>query len=81
MISCHQFVSFLLDFIENQLPEDQRLLFQAHLQNCPPCVAYLESYRRTIDLSRRLPDQPVPPELIQRLRSALNSQIQPGAAG
>jgi hypothetical protein len=36
-------------------------------------MAYIESYRITIQLTRRLPPAPMPPELAQRLEEALRS--------
>jgi anti-sigma factor RsiW len=51
-MNCREFVDFLVDYYENELPEAQHAKFQEHMQLCPPCVAYLESYEQTIRLGR-----------------------------
>jgi len=50
--SCHQLVDFCLDFLDGSLPEEERRQFQRHLGQCGECVAFLETYRRTAEVSR-----------------------------
>lgn len=52
-ITCRQLIEFILDYVEGTLPADQRNEFERHLKVCPSCVAYLDGYRRTIDLGRK----------------------------
>jgi len=54
MISCREFLDFLVDHFEGGLPAAQQAEFDRHLAVCPECVAYLESYRRTIELGSGL---------------------------
>ncbi len=49
-ITCKQLLDFILDYIEGSLPEQERSDFDRHLAVCPSCVAYLDSYRKTIKL-------------------------------
>ncbi len=51
-ITCREFVEFLDDYLAGSLPEDRRAEFNDHLAQCPPCVAYLSSYRAAIELGR-----------------------------
>jgi anti-sigma factor RsiW len=69
-------MELLLDFLDNELPEERRRHIEAHLQFCPPCLAYLETYKVTIQLTRRLPDVPPPPELLERLKAVLRENDQ-----
>ena len=71
MITCRQLAELLIDFVSGELPDDQRQHIERHLRNCPPCVTYLETYQLTIKLTRQLPCEPMPPQLVQRLRAAL----------
>jgi anti-sigma factor RsiW len=71
MITCRELAELLIDFVSDELPPERRARIEQHLKLCPPCVAYLESYRITIRLTKRLPCQPLPPELERRLRAAL----------
>ena len=80
MMTCRELAELLIDFVSGDLPDDHRSRLENHLAICPPCVAYLETYRLTIQLTRRLPaNDPLPPECEKRLRAALASEG--GAAG
>jgi anti-sigma factor RsiW len=71
-MTCRDLIELLIDFVSDELPAHHRAAVQQHLLCCPPCEAYLESYRLTIQLTRRLPCAPMPPELERRLRAALS---------
>ena len=51
-MNCKEFADFLLDYIEGNLPAEEAAAFDEHLQLCPPCIHYLESYRRCIQLGK-----------------------------
>jgi anti-sigma factor RsiW len=72
MMTCRQLVEVLIDFVSDELPDDHRQLIEQHLEMCPPCVTYIETYRLTIQLTRQLPPRPIPPELAAHLRSVLS---------
>ncbi|HZU36253.1 MAG TPA: zf-HC2 domain-containing protein [Gemmataceae bacterium] len=71
MMTCRELIQLLIDFVSGELPPEHQALVQQHLQTCPPCVAYLQTYQHTIRLARQLPCQPLPPDLDRRLRAAL----------
>jgi anti-sigma factor RsiW len=71
MITCRQLAELLFDYIAGELPPEQADVIRKHLCECPPCVAYVETYQLTIKLTRQLPPAPVPPQLIERLKSAM----------
>ena len=71
MMTCRELVELLIDFLDGELPEDRRRHIEQHLEFCPPCLTYLKTYKVTIQLTRRLPDVPPPPELLERLKAAL----------
>ena len=74
MMTCRELVELLLDFLDGDLPEERRRILEAHLALCQPCLNYLETYKVTIQLTRRLPDIPPPPELLERLKAALREE-------
>jgi len=51
-MNCKELADFLLDYCERALPSAQQHAFEQHLAHCPPCRAYLASYRQTIELGR-----------------------------
>lgn len=74
---CREVVEFLMEYLSAELPPDQRLAFEEHLETCPECVAYLQSYKETVKLGKavlnhsdeRIPDE-VPEELVQAILAA-----------
>jgi mycothiol system anti-sigma-R factor len=74
MITCREIVELLIDYLDGELPEDRRQHLEQHLDLCPPCLTYLETYKVTIRLTRRLPCEPPPPELLERLKKVLREE-------
>ena len=77
-MNCREFTEFLHEYLFNNLPAGERAEFEAHLAECPWCVAYLDSYRKTIQLERAAfaaredasPAGDAPEELIQAILRA-----------
>ncbi|MGE0821604.1 MAG: anti-sigma factor [Candidatus Binatia bacterium] len=74
MLTCRQFIEFLMDYLSRNLPMAAHAQFEYHLSDCPECMAYLREYQTTIDLSK-MPfsalDSPVPPEVPEELIAAI----------
>jgi anti-sigma factor RsiW len=61
-LSCREIVDYCLDFLSGSLPQTERQLFSSHLRNCPDCMRFFETYRKTPEVSRealalRMPDR------------------------
>jgi anti-sigma factor RsiW len=77
-MNCREFTEFLHEYLFGSLPAEERAEFDKHLAECPWCVAYLDSYRKTIELEQaafvaaedELPPEDVPDELIQAILQA-----------
>jgi anti-sigma factor RsiW len=76
MLSCREFIDFLMDYVSGELPPGQRAVFEEHLGECPDCVAYLHSYQQTVRIEKvacgchdTVPDD-VPEELIRAILAA-----------
>ena len=52
MISCEEFESFILDYLEDELAAPKRGVFERHLKMCRECRDYLTAYRASIDLAK-----------------------------
>ena len=48
--SCREMFARLSEYLDEELDPDLCGGVEAHLDGCPPCQAFLESLRRTIDL-------------------------------
>jgi len=75
MVTCKRLIEELLaDYLDGTLGPDQMAEFEQHLAVCPPCVAYLNTYRKTRELvQKEAPD--MPPELRAILRKCILDQI------
>jgi anti-sigma factor RsiW len=51
-MTCRELMGFLDDYVDGALAARERLGFEAHLAECPECIAYVRSYRDTIRLSK-----------------------------
>ena len=73
-MTCREFVEFLMAYLEDELASDQLAAFRQHLEDCPPCVTYLDTYRETVRLGREVCadlDGPVPDDVPEALVTAI----------
>lgn len=82
MMTCREMVEFLTDYTNGELPSEQLRIFEEHLDYCPPCIDYLDSYRTTVQLGREVchdPDGPppgdAPSELIEAILVARRVEV------
>lgn len=64
---CRECVELLVDYIEGELPPERARALEIHLDLCPACVSFVNTYRGTVDVARTLPVDDIPPELTRRL--------------
>ncbi len=73
-MTCQEFIDFLMAFLDGELRGERRQVFETHLHACPPCLSYMETYKRTIELEQTLcehPDDPVPEDVPEELVTAI----------
>lgn len=74
-ITCREFVEFLADYEDGELPAARRACFEQHLGECPDCIEYLSEYRATVRIARQAgvapPDGGPPPEAPRQLIDAI----------
>jgi len=85
-MTCKELIEFLSDYLAGEVAPQQRQAFERHLAVCPSCAAYLETFKRTIQLSKSSFEQDesgvrqVPEELVQailRARSTSAGESEP----
>ena len=47
-LSCAEVISFLFEYLSEEIPQERRLEFERHLARCASCRDYLATYRETI---------------------------------
>ena len=73
-MNCREFVDFLMDYLDDNLPAAQHATFRGHMEECPGCGRYLETYRETVRLGKACcedPDGPVPADVPDALVAAI----------
>jgi anti-sigma factor RsiW len=53
-LACQQLVELVNEYLGHRLTIEERAAFDAHLETCPPCTAYLEQMRTLLTLARSL---------------------------
>ena len=76
-MTCRECVELLMAFLDGELDAALCEHFRQHLERCPPCVTYVETYQITVRLSRKLACSEVPPDVAERLLAALKQAQQP----
>jgi len=72
-VNCRDFYGFLDDYLEGSLDPAVAEAFARHIELCPPCLVYLDTYRATIRVlgEAELADEPldaaVPSDLINAI--------------
>ncbi len=63
------------EYLEAALGEDVLGRLEDHLRDCAPCVAYLNTYRRTRDMAAEVNRVEMPEEMRRRLREFLVARL------
>jgi anti-sigma factor RsiW len=74
-LTCKEVSEFLMDYLDGSLPQAQRAVFDGHVQACPDCQRYIDSYKRAVEMGRAAyasGEQGDPPE--ELVRSILNAR-------
>ena len=74
-MKCREVAEFLMEYIDGALGDSERSVFEGHIEDCPACVNYLETYRETVRLGKSVcaPDAEVPPDVPEELVQAILS--------
>ena len=69
-ISCRELVEIITDYLEGAMPPAERHRFEAHMDECPYCVNYLEQMRQTIWALGELRPDSIAPDAREALLEA-----------
>ena len=77
-LSCQELVELVTAYLEDGLSPEDRARFDAHIEVCPGCRAYLAQIRRTIELSGALTPERLDPEAEAALLEAFRDWHEAG---
>lgn len=75
--TCQALVELLCDYLEGDLPPEEKKELDRHMMDCPPCLAFLNTYRKTAQLCRSLRPQDIPEQVRTRLERYLQETSRP----
>ena len=78
MLTCRDVIGLLMEYLEWTLGADVVGRFETHLERCPPCEAYVNTYRKIPELTRQVTRTAMPADLKDRLRLLLLEQLRHG---
>jgi hypothetical protein len=79
--SCREIFAMLSEFIDAELPPEACEDIARHIEGCAPCVEFVESLRKTIDLCRQYQPNEVPPPIKEEARNELMGAFRRMRAG
>jgi hypothetical protein len=74
-MTCKDAIDIIADFLDQTLASDLLEKLEAHLRDCEPCRAYLNTYRSTRGLIGEAGRMEMPAEMKSRLRTFLLAQL------
>jgi anti-sigma factor RsiW len=66
-MTCRELAELVTEYLEGALDAETRGRFEAHLEMCEGCVAYLEQMRSTMRVLGALPAESLMPPVRERL--------------
>jgi len=76
MLTCKEIIEdFLADYLDASLSPEVVAELERHLENCPPCLTYMNTYKRTRELVGRTAPAEMPAEMKTILRKFLLEQL------
>lgn len=72
---CRRLVELVTDYLDDALPPAQRAAVEAHLDECPDCVEYLDQFRTVIETTGTLAEENLPAEALEELSSAFTELL------
>ncbi len=76
--TCRETIDLLMDYLEGQLPPEEKAALDAHFSACKPCLDFVRSYRETPRLLRKATAAEIPPEVSERLAKFLKEKRDEG---
>jgi hypothetical protein len=71
MLTCHEFLTELGDYLDNLLPSNVREKVERHMEECPNCWVIADTTRKTVALYRGQVGTPLSAEEEERTRLAI----------
>ena len=71
--NCKEVFALLSQYLDVELPPDACEQIEKHLADCPPCVEFADSLRKTVELCRSYRSEAMPRPLTEQARTELEN--------
>ncbi|RME03350.1 MAG: zf-HC2 domain-containing protein [Planctomycetota bacterium] len=75
MNSCSQFQAKQMEYLDKELPSQERQQLEEHLRHCLSCQQQLRGYQTLLQHLKTLPSLSAPPSLFSSIQSTLKTQL------
>jgi predicted anti-sigma-YlaC factor YlaD len=65
--SCKDLTKMLSGYIDEECSPEDKALIEAHLADCPNCIAFVNTFRKSISLAKDLVYEDIPEDLARKL--------------
>jgi anti-sigma factor RsiW len=77
-LKCMDLIENIMSYIDKELDQVTLFTLEKHIELCPECKSFVETYKRMLKLSGNLKNQKfVTPDIRQRLKNVLKTKIKP----
>jgi anti-sigma factor RsiW len=77
---CKDVVKLLSDYIDGECSSEDRALIDVHLADCPECITFVNTFRKSISMAKNMLYVDIPNDLRTRLHKALDEKATPRRA-
>lgn len=77
MKTCRDAFELLVEYLDGTLDAERRAHLDEHFGDCPGCLRFLSTYRKTVSLTQKLRETEVPSEVLDRVRRFIDQRERP----
>lgn len=74
-LSCADVEELIDSFLDGEMADDTLFRFEQHVERCEECQSLVSDCQTIVSAARTLADSPLPDEVGERLRLALQEQV------
>ena len=73
--TCKQITDLVFNYLNDKLSPNVKRDFQQHLRICPDCVSFLNTYRKTVSVTRSVRPEEIPPRVRNNILDFLRRRV------
>ena len=77
--TCRQMTDLVFDYLNDKLSPSTKRDFQQHLRICPDCVNFLNTYKKTVSVTRSIRPEEIPPKVRNNILNFLRRRVRKSA--